>query len=95
MICESPVAMYLPHNYNTNNRSGGLLMNYNFSNSSTMTSSTIIEDYFPVIIEYDKEELNNKFIEFNYQDTDMLEISVNPKQICQSDYHFHFVIITV
>lgn len=54
-------------------------MNYTFSNSTTMTSSTIIEDYFPVIIEYDKEELNNKFIEFNYQDTDMLEISVNPK----------------
>ena len=54
-------------------------MNYTFSNSTTITSSTIIEDYFPIIIEYDKEELNNKFIEFNYQDTDMLEISVNPK----------------
>ena len=27
-------------------------MNYTFSNSTTMTSSTIIEDYFPVIIEY-------------------------------------------
>lgn len=54
-------------------------MIYSFDNNTTTSSRFIQEDYFPVIIEYSSEELNNKFLEFNYTDTDMFEISVNPE----------------
>ncbi|MDO4392942.1 MAG: hypothetical protein Q4C80_00830 [Bacillota bacterium] len=54
-------------------------MNYYFDNTKTTSSKIIQEEYFPVIIEFSSEELNNKFLEFNYTDTDMFEVSVNPE----------------
>lgn len=53
-------------------------MNYSFDKNKTVSSQFIQEDYFPVIIEFSNEELNNRFIEFNYQDSDMFELSVDP-----------------
>ena len=53
-------------------------MKYSFDANKTVFSEFIQEDYFPVIIEFSNEELNNLFIEFNYQDSDMFELSVNP-----------------
>ncbi len=54
-------------------------MNYRIDTELKAQSSFIAEEYFPAIIEFSSEELNNHFIEFNYQDTDMLELSVHPK----------------
>ena len=42
-------------------------------------SKFITEDYFPAIVEFSSEELNNRFPEFNYKDTDMSELSVHPE----------------
>jgi len=42
-------------------------------------SMFIAEDYFPAIVNFSSEELNNHFMEFNYRDTDMLELSINPE----------------
>ncbi len=54
-------------------------MDYTFDTTSKAQSSFISEDYFPAIIEFSSEELNNHFIEYNFKDTDMLELSVHPK----------------
>jgi hypothetical protein len=54
-------------------------MKYRFDNSTNPTSGFIEEEYIPATIEYSSEELNNHFIEFNYKDSDMLEMAVNPK----------------
>ncbi len=53
-------------------------MNYTFNANSIPTSRIVNEDYFPAIVEFSSEELNNHFIEFNYKDSDMFEISVHP-----------------
>ena len=54
-------------------------MNYEINTNLKTKSKFIFEDYFPAIIEFSSEELNNHFIEFNYKDTDMFELSVHPK----------------
>lgn len=54
-------------------------MNYSFDPNINVHSVFVAEAYFPAIIEYSSEELNNHFIEYSYQDTDMLEFSVHPK----------------
>ena len=54
-------------------------MQYTFNKNRNISSTFIKEDYFPAIVEFSSEELNNHFIEFNFSDTDMFEISVNPK----------------
>ncbi|MBR6366083.1 MAG: hypothetical protein IKS10_08330 [Lachnospiraceae bacterium] len=54
-------------------------MNYTFDPHTSVHSVFVAEDYFPAIIEYSSEELNNLFLEFNYKDTDMFELSVHPK----------------
>lgn len=54
-------------------------MQYKFDNNKAIRSNFIKEDYFPAIVEFSSEELNNHFIEFNFSDTDMFELSVNPK----------------
>ena len=54
-------------------------MHYTFSKNQNITSTFIKEEYFPAIVEFSSEELNNHFIEFNYSDTDMFELSVNPE----------------
>jgi hypothetical protein len=52
-------------------------MNYTFNNSSKQNSRFIAEEYFPAIVQFSSEELNNRFIEFSYQDTDMFELVGN------------------
>ena len=52
-------------------------MNYSFDSTLTSSSKFIQEDYFPIIIEFSNEELNNLFLEFNYKDSDMFELSVD------------------
>ncbi len=52
-------------------------MKYTFTNSKNCSSAFVAEEYFPVIIEFSKEELNNHFIEFDYQDSDMFEFFVD------------------
>lgn len=54
-------------------------MNYIFTESTTMSSIFLEEEFFPAIVEYSSEKLNNRFIEYNYYDTDMLELSVHPE----------------
>ena len=54
-------------------------MQYTFNKNINIKSTFIKEDYFPAIVEFSSEELNNHFIEFNFSDTDMFEISVNPE----------------
>ena len=54
-------------------------MNYEIDTDLKTKSTFISEEYFPAIIEFSSEELNNHFIEFNYKDTDMFELSVHPK----------------
>ncbi|SCY14182.1 hypothetical protein SAMN02910371_01194 [Butyrivibrio sp. INlla14] len=54
-------------------------MNYIIHTTKTATSKFIPEDYFPAIVEFSDEELNNHFIEYNYKDSDMFELSVHPK----------------
>ncbi len=61
----------------TNQRTGEYHMNYTFNNSSKQNSSFIAEEYFPAIVQFSSEELNNRFIEFSYQDTDMFELVGN------------------
>lgn len=53
-------------------------MNYSFDASQRVHSVFVAEDYFPAIIEYSSEELNNHFIEYSFQDVDMLEFAVHP-----------------
>ena len=38
-------------------------MNYKFDPTTSVHSVFVAEDYFPAIIEYSSEELNNHFIE--------------------------------
>lgn len=54
-------------------------MQYTFNKNINIKSTFIKEDYFPAIVEFSSEELNNHFIEFNFSDTDMFELSVNPE----------------
>ena len=54
-------------------------MDFTFDTTSKAQSKFISEDYFPAIVEFSSEELNNHFIEFNYKDTDMLELSAHSK----------------
>lgn len=54
-------------------------MKYKFDASTQMESTFIAEEYFAAIINFSSEELNNHFIEFNYKNTDMFEISVHPE----------------
>ena len=54
-------------------------MNYIIDTTKTTTSKFIPEDYFPAIVEFNDEELNNHFIEYSYKDSDMFEFSVHPK----------------
>ncbi len=54
-------------------------MNYKIDTKMKTQSKFIAEDYFPAIVEFSSEELNNHFIEYNYKDTDMFELSVHPK----------------
>lgn len=44
-----------------------------------MESTFLSENYFAATIIFSPEELNNHFIEFNYSNTDMFEISVHPE----------------
>lgn len=52
-------------------------MKYIFDKSTKQNSRFVAEDYFPAIIQFSSEELNNRFIEFSYQDTDMFELVGN------------------
>ena len=52
-------------------------MKYIFDKSTKKNSRFVAEDYFPAIIQFSSEELNNRFIEFSYQDTDMFELVGN------------------
>ena len=52
-------------------------MNYTFNTSTSISSTFISEDYFPAIVQFSSEELNNTFIEFKYHDTDMFELVAN------------------
>jgi hypothetical protein len=52
-------------------------MNYSFITSKKLDSTFKAEDYFPAIIQFSTEELNNRFIEFSYHDTDMFELVAN------------------
>jgi hypothetical protein len=54
-------------------------MKYTFDSTHIIESHFIAEEYFPVIVEFSSEELNNHFIEFNYTDTDMIELSADSK----------------
>ena len=54
-------------------------MNYNFNTSAGINSTFISEDYFPAIVQFSSEELNNNFIEFKYQDSDMFELVSDSK----------------
>lgn len=54
-------------------------MDYSFDGGKIAYSRSMQEDYFPVIIEFSNEEINNLFIEFNYEDSDMFEITVDPE----------------
>ena len=54
-------------------------MNFTFDATTKAYSQFVIDEYFPAILEFSSEELNNHFIEFNYKDTDMVELSVHPK----------------
>ena len=49
-------------------------MNHSFDTSNTLKSHFKSEDYFPAIVQFSSEELNNRFVEFSYQDTDMFEL---------------------
>jgi len=40
-------------------------------------SRFVMEDYFPLIIEFSDKEINNDFCELNYKDTDMIEFDVD------------------
>ena len=53
-------------------------MKYKFDASVKMDSTFIAEEYFSAVLSFSSEELNNHFIEFNYKNTDMFEISVHP-----------------
>ena len=53
-------------------------MKFTFDTTTQVHSQFIIDEYFPAILEYSKEELNNHFIVFSYKDTDMAEFSVHP-----------------
>ena len=52
-------------------------MEYKFDASIQMESTFVAEEYFAAIINFSPEELNNHFIEFKYNNTDMFEISVH------------------
>ena len=52
-------------------------MKYRIDTAIKTESRFIIEDYFPVILEFSAEELNNHFIEFKYKNTDMFEFAVH------------------
>lgn len=54
-------------------------MNFRIDTTKKAQSTFICEEYFPAIIEFSSEELNNHFMEFNFQDSDMFELSVHPK----------------
>ncbi len=53
-------------------------MEYTLINNTKVSSLFVKEDYFPIIIRFSTEELNNHFLEFNYGETDMFELSVHP-----------------
>lgn len=53
-------------------------MKFKFDASVKMDSTFIAEEYFSAVLRFSFEELNNHFIEFNYKNTDMFEISVHP-----------------
>ena len=53
-------------------------MIFSFDKEHKVTSRFVQEEYFPAIVDFSSEELNNHFIEFCYKDTDMLEFSVHP-----------------
>lgn len=54
-------------------------MEYKFDASIQMESTFVAEEYFAAIINFSLEELNNHFIEFKLNNTDMFEISVHPE----------------
>jgi len=54
-------------------------LNYSFINNQTLSSAFIAEDYFPIIIRYSDEELNNRFAEYSYKDSDMFELVSDSK----------------
>lgn len=54
-------------------------MQYNFNRNIDLHSKFIKEEYFPAIVEFSSEELNNHFIEFSFSDTDMFELVVSPE----------------
>ncbi|MCR5663198.1 MAG: hypothetical protein K6G50_13895 [bacterium] len=49
-------------------------MNYTFNTLTKLSSCFKSEDYFPAIVQFSSEELNNRFVEFSYNDTDMFEL---------------------
>ena len=49
-------------------------MYYSFDTSIKINSIFKAEDYFPAIVTFSAEEVNNVFIEFSYRDTDMFEL---------------------
>ncbi len=53
-------------------------MKYTFDRTTKTSSKFVSETYFPAIVEFSSEELNNLFLEFNNGSTDMLELSVHP-----------------
>ena len=49
-------------------------MEYTLDTTTKLSSCFISEDYFPAIVQFSAEELNNRFVEFSYNDTDMFEL---------------------
>ncbi len=72
-------------------------MELKFDQSVKMKSAFIAETYFPAIINFSTEELNNHFIEFSYKNTDMFEISVHSETRIIKRFTFtlcnHFTVI--
>ena len=54
-------------------------MSFFFYNKKYTSSVFKKADYFPAVLEYSNEELNNRFIEYKYKDTDLIEFSINPE----------------
>ena len=49
-------------------------MNYTFDTQSELKSWFVSEDYFPAIVQFSQEELNNRYVKFSCRDTDMFEL---------------------
>ncbi|MDO5296992.1 MAG: hypothetical protein Q4F00_10280, partial [bacterium] len=52
-------------------------MDYTFDTAQKITSHFLAEEYFPAMIIYSEEELNNRFLGFYYKDSDFFELNVH------------------